>query len=352
MTNSSFKLGIIAFANSGGLAVQTQRLVKMLNPHRVLVIDSSKFSKNKKHDFSFFKDYDHFITQGFPKNYDVIKFIDGLTHVLTVENPYNFYLIHACRERGIRTICQTNYEFCENVFASWLPIPDLFLMPSPWKVEEMIEKFGLRHVLYLPPPINPNEFREVRKINRNRRGKPRFLHIIGTLAHRDRNGTLDLLKALKFAKGDFELVIKSQHKLPSKYKSNDKRVSYEIGNVERNADLYKDFDALILPRRYGGLSLTTNEALMSGLPVIMTNISPNKELLPKTWLVPVSRGRGFKARMVVDCYSADPGLLAKKIDKFALKEFKLLKLNAYMLGIDNFSVKILKSYYEQILGYL
>ena len=105
------KLGLIAFANKGGLAIQTQRLATMLNPDKILVIDSSEFSVNKEHDFSFFEKYDYFITKGFPKNHHRLKFIDGLTHVLTVENPYNFYLIKACGESGVKTLCQTNYEF-------------------------------------------------------------------------------------------------------------------------------------------------------------------------------------------------------------------------------------------------
>ena len=48
--------------------------------------------------------------------------------------------------------------------------------------------------------------------------------------------------------------------------------------------MYSGFDAMVLPRRYAGLCLPMNEALMSALPVFMTNISPNNAILPPKWL--------------------------------------------------------------------
>ena len=146
-------------------------------------------------------------------------------------------------------------------------------------------------VIYLPPPIDPNEFKEAREVNFKRKGTKRFLHMVGTLASKDRNGTLDLLQSLKYTKADFELVIHSQQELPREYMVDDRRVKYSMRNVENTSDLYKDFDALILPRRYAGLCLPTNEALISGLPVIMTDTSPNNEWLPKEWLVNVKNRR-------------------------------------------------------------
>lgn len=344
------RLGLIAFANNGGLAVQTQRLAKMLKPDRILVIDSSSFSKNKEHDFTFFKDYEHFITQGFPKNHEILKFIDGLTHVLTVENPYNFYLIHACREKGIKTYCQTNYEFCENVFAPHLPVPDLFLMPSYWMIEEMKSRFGEKKVIYLPPPTSLPEFVLTRSVNAKRKKtlKKKFLHIVGTLAFRDRNGTLDLLDALQLSQGDFKLVIRSQHELPEEYIRKDSRIEYRITNVKKNSDLYKGFDALILPRRYGGLSLTTNEALVSGLPVMMTDISPNDRLLPKKWLIPAVSVGEFQARAMIKYYSSDLLLLAGKIDEWASMDLSPLKREAFEIGASNFSFKALEYQYKDL----
>lgn len=344
------KLGLIAFANDGGLGAQTRRLSEMLDPSRIMVIDSSGFSRNKKHNFDWYPKEKTMIVEGFPKNYDILKFIDGLTHVLTVENPYNFYLIYKCRELGIKTYCQTNYEFCENIYSPHLPVPDMFLMPSYWMIDEMKERFGGSRVMYLPPPTEAKEFAESRRVNlkRDKRLKKKFLHIVGVLAHADRNGTLDLLEAVKLTDADFKLVIRSQQKLPDKYILDDPRVEYRVANVKKNADLYKGFDALILPRRYGGLSLTTNEALMSAVPVMMTDISPNNRLLPSYWLIPAKKIGSFQARAMIDLYSVDHKELAEMMTVWASMDLQHMKNDALNYGMINFSVGVLKSKYEQL----
>lgn len=341
------KLGIIAFANYGGLGIQSRRLVSMLNPARVMVIDATPFSKNKEQDFSFFEPYEHFIVHGFPKNYDVLRFIDGLTHVLVCENPYNFYLLHVCRERGIKTFVQSNYEFCENLNNPHLPLPTKFLMPSYWMIEDMQKRFGENMVIHLPPPIPDDEFSEIYQHNLKRTGKKRFLHVIGTLAFRDRNGTVDVLNAMKYSKEDYELVITSQHRLPERYMITDPRVTFEIGNKKSNLELYRDFDAVIFPRRFGGLSLVTNEALSCGLPVMMTDISPNNQLLPRMWLVPAEVKTTIHAREIIDVYGVEPEVLGRAIDDMASRDISLEKKLAYALS-RQFAQSVLEPEYQKL----
>jgi len=340
------KLGFLAYANSGGLGIQSKRLCELLNPDRVLVIDSRGFSQNKDLNLSWYEKYQTFKTErGFPTDSEVDAFLQGLTHVFILENPYNFYLPWKAKQLGIKTYCQVNYEFSENMEKLYLPKPDLFLAPSYWKLKEM--KSVLKNVEYLPPPIDPEEFREVREINFARKGKKRFLHVIGTLAYKDRNGTLDLLKAVKQSTSDFELVIRTQHEIPIEYFLDDPRVIYDYQNIGSNAELYRDFDAVILPRRYGGLSLVMNEALMAGLPVIMTDIEPNNCILPKSWLVKSKYKSQIVVKSIIDVYSVDVNELTKKIDWFVTQD---LKREAYNIALDNFSFEILKPRYDAIFS--
>lgn len=345
------KLGLIAFANSGGLGAQTRRLAHMLKPERIMVIDSTGFSPNKDMNLDWYKDFNYFTCAGFPSDKDCEKFLQNLTDVFTCENPYNFNLVWYGQKQGTKIYCQSNYEFCENLNKPYLPVVDKFLMPSYWKIKEMEDLFGKDKVQYLPPPIDPAEFQKARQVNLNRTGKPRFLHILGTVASYDRNGTLDLLDSVKLTKSDFELVVRTQHSLPMEYFLDDPRVKYEIGNTGTNAEMYEDFDALLLPRRYGGLSLTTNEALMSGLPVIMTDISPNKELLPSEWLVETSLMINFNARASINVYSVRFKAMANKIDWLVKQDFKLLKKYAFELGFNNFSDKVLKQEYDKLFEF-
>lgn len=341
-------LGIIVFANDSGLGAQTRRLTEMLKPFRILAINSSGFSKNKEQNWHWYDNFQGYKVNGFPTNKEIDVFLQDLTHVLVCENPLNFHLFSEARKLGIKTFCQSNYEFCDNLDKPELEIPDVFLMPSYWKVEEMKRLFGSHKVIHLPPPINPNEFAEVREYNFARTGKPSFVHIVGTLAAHDRNGTLDLLEALKYAKGDFSLTIKSQHPFPEEYMIQDYRIKYHIGNEKNTAMLYKDFDAMILPRRYGGLSLGCNEALMSGLPVIMTDISPNNQLLPKEWLVKAHKRSEFKARVMIDVFGVSPVLLAQKLDWLSSLKFDKIKTDAFDLGYNNFSETVLHKEYQKL----
>lgn len=349
-------VGLIVFANQGGLGIQTKRLAEMLNPDRVLILNTTGISQNKEQNYHWYEKYPAMASEGYPPEAEtVLEFLEGLTHVICCENPPNFNLVFWCKQRGIKLYCQSNYEFCENLAKPYLPVPDKFLMPSYWKLDDMKIKFGEENVQYLPPPIDPKEFVKAREINLTRSGKPRFLHIIGTVAYRDRNGTLDLLEAVKSCKEDFELVVKTQHELELQYKSEDPRVTYEIGSPEENVSLYEGFDALILPRRYGGLSLTTNEALMSALPVIMPDISPNDKLLPKAWLVEAERVDSFLARSLIAVYSVNHKALAEKIDWFAKQAngkgfIFTLKEQALKIGLENFSPEVLKPQYLELFN--
>lgn len=342
------KLGLVVFANDSGLGAQTRRLAQMLKPHRLLAIDSTSFSRNARQNWNWYEGFHGYRVQGFPSNREIRIFLKDLTHVLVCENPLNFFLFEEAHRLGIKTYCQSNYEFCDNLNNRNLPVPDKFLMPSHWMVGNMKAIFGDSRVVHLPPPININEFKEARELNFKRDGVKSFVHIVGTLATHDRNGTLDILRALQYAKENFTITIKSQHELPGEYMVNDSRIRYKIGNEPEAVNLYKDFDAMILPRRYGGLCLSTNEALMSGLPVIMSDISPNNELLPKEWLVKAYKSDAFMARVHIDVYTCEPVELAKKIDWFAEADLNRAKALAFELGYTNFSDSNLISEYEKL----
>lgn len=347
------KCGLIAFANDGGLGAQTRRLAAMLKPDRIMVIDSSNFSRNKEQHFEWYKDYNFFVVNGFPNNADIRAFLPNLTHVLVCENPYNFGLIYWAQQQGTKVYVQSNYEFNDNLAQPWLPIPDKFLMPSHWMIPEMVEKFGEEKVMYLPPPIDPLELQKARAVNLKRKGKKRFLHVIGTAASHDRNGTFDVLDSVKLTKGDYELVIRSQQNLSMDVFLDDPRVKYEVGNIKDTVDLYTDFDALLLPRRWGGLCLTMVEALVSGLPVLMSDITPNKELLPDDWLCPANRQGTFQARTPIPYYSVGHGIYSAMIDTFAQMSDEVMLLQkekAYKTGVLHFSEKNLRSLYLNLFN--
>lgn len=343
------KLGIIARSDNTGLGNQTMELVKMLSPDKILLINSSFFNDNEQHP-EWYKGYDVLQTaKGMPHRREILTFLDGLDVVISCETFYHLELVDLAKERGIKTILQYNYELFGNLAHPEWTLPDVLLAPSIWNLDIVMEKFGKKSkVMYLPPPTDHSLFSEAKEINLSRDHK-RILHIAGKKAAKDRNGTDSIFEMIKYSKEDYEIVIKSQTKFDSLCR--DPRVKIEIDNTDDRQDMYKGFDAMVLPRRYAGLCLPMNEALMSGIPVFMTDISPNNAILPSSWLVESTMIDRFKTKSLVDVYSVNPKKLARVIDDYIKDSNKLqIKNNAYQIGLDTFSVETLKQKYIEIIN--
>jgi glycosyltransferase involved in cell wall biosynthesis len=154
---------------------------------------------------------------------------------------------------------------------------------------------------------------------------------------------------VKHSKEDYELVIKSQTPLNPNCK--DSRVKIEIGNPASREDMYDGFDAMILPRRYAGLCLPMNEALMSALPVFMTNVSPNNKILPEDWLVESTKIGSFRTKSMVDIYDISPDKFANIVDGYIKNNNKKeFKEKALSIGLENFSIDKLKQKYLEIIN--
>lgn len=347
------KLGIIARCDNTGLGNQTRELVKMLNPRKILVIDSTFFNKNKQNT-EWYENYDHTVTRaGFPKRGEIVSFLNGLDVVLSCETFYSSLFVDMARDAGVKTVLQYNYEFLLNVEKKDESLPDVLLAPSLWNFDRIQTMFGDKtRLIYLPPPTDIKLFDKARNENMSKSHK-RILHVAGKKAARDRNGTDTVLEMLRYSSEDYNLVITSQTEVESRPR--DGRLSILHNNVKNREDLYYGFDLMILPRRYAGLCLPMNEALISGVPVFMTNISPNNIVLPQDWLINVEKITEFRAKSVVDVYDGDPKQLAKLVDNYigmSKKEQLKIKQQALDIGISNYSQEVLKDKYLELFDSL
>jgi hypothetical protein len=343
------KLGIIARSDNTGLGNQTMELVKMLNPDKILLINSQFFNNNKQHP-EWYKGYNVIETRkGMPKTSEIIEFLEGLDVVISCETFYHLELVDRAKKQGTKTILQYNYELFGNLANPEWTLPDVLLAPSIWNLDVVVQKFGSKtKVMHLPPPTDQSLFNEAREINLSKDHK-RILHIAGKKAAKDRNGTESIISMMKYSKEDYELVIKSQ--TPLNLICKDPRVKIEIGDPDNRQDMYTGFDAMVLPRRYAGLCLPMNEALMSALPVFMTDISPNNAILPDKWLAESKKIDSFRTKSMVDVYDVKPERLAKIIDKYIGNHSKhKIKETAVKIGLDNFSVDQLKQKYLDIIN--
>jgi glycosyltransferase involved in cell wall biosynthesis len=318
----------------------------MLKPDKILLVNFEFYNGFKQHP-EWYEEFDVTEISGFISDKDVIDFVSKVDSVLTAETFYNNNFIQLANARKVKTYNQYNYEFFDALKQRHLLIPTKILSPSQWHFQDMSKQVNPGTLEYLPPPTFVEDYEPIREINMARTGKKRFLHVAGKRAAHDRAGTQDLLDSLKYSSGDFELVIKVQK--GDKLETSDPRVILDYTFPEDEKELYKDFDLMVQPRRYGGLNLPMNEALSSGLPVIMTGVPPNNSILPIEWLVPVKHAGVFEARAPIDLWAANLYELGARLDHFSNKELDNDKIKAYNIARDNFSPEVLLPKYESIL---
>jgi hypothetical protein len=342
------RLGIIARSDNTGLGNQTRELVNMLNPDKIMLINSRFFNQNKQHP-EWYEGYNYQTTiKGFPTTDEILKFLTDIDVVISCELFYNPKFVDLAKSRGIKTILQYNYEFLDYLANPNQTLPDVLVAPSLWNFEDVVDKFGDKtSVIHLPPPTDINLFSQAREINKSKTHK-RLLHIAGKAAVKDRNGTNTVIEMLNYSSGDYELIVKTQSQLD--IKSNDPRLTIDASSPDSHQSLYEGFDAMILPRRYAGLCLPMNEALISALPVFMTDISPNNKVLPSDWLFESTKIDQLQTRTMLDVYNGDAKMLAKLVDDYYDLNIPNLKNKAFDLGKNNFSTDSLKQKYIDLIN--
>lgn len=319
------RLGLIARADNSGLGVQTWEFYRHMQPAKTMVVDISKFNNNPT-----FNDRYPGATfiKGFPLDRDIDEFLQDLDVVFVAEAPYNYYLYAKARELGVKTAVQYNYEFFDWFVNGHYPKPDMLIAPSRWHyadIQKWCEANDVKHI-YLHCPVARDKLPQ--RIIRTART---FLHTAGRSAAYDRNGTETVIAASKYLTSQAKIVVHFQGEQGLAHQATRSVQDYrefllehgdpnKVEIVCQEAAAYEDVyamgDVLLLPRRYGGNCLPLNEALSVGMPVIMTDISPNSSFLPHNWLIPASKIGQFEPRTLVEIYGSDPKLLAAKIDHF------------------------------------
>ncbi len=311
--------GLIARADHSGLGSQTWEMHRHLHPDKTLVIDLSRLADegdhcNKNIDLSRYPGA--LVHDGLTPPPPIIEeFLEGIDLVFTAETFYTYDLLHRATHRGIKTILQYNYEFLDYLREPHLPRPTLLAAPSLWNYFAV----HLNNKMHLPVPIATDRFTP----NPDPPDTPSvFLHPVGRPAVHDRNGTRDLIAALPHIRTPMTIRFACQRTdtVPGLLKGVvvPRHITVEVvGPADNYWDNYAGVDAVILPRRYGGLCLPANEAIGAHIPVLMPNIDPNHRWLPQDWLCPATVTGGFEARAHISVHSVNPYELSALIDRFA-----------------------------------
>lgn len=243
--------------------------------------------------------------------YDWANWVDGheLDAVFSIETLYDWRIADWCRDMGVLTVVQGNPELCPHIREPHLPHPDIWAWPTSWRPTKEIPEGPLLPVPVPERPITASNPLEDRPL--------RVLHVGGTRALADRNGTDSIIGALRLIRERVDLTITNQDGINYKTTSRQNcRVDVIASNITDRWDLYRDFDVLVLPRRYGGLCLPALEAMASGLALCMPWVSPNDE-----W--PIIGMQARRARNVtmkagsIGTHDTNPRVVASMIDKLA-----------------------------------
>lgn len=301
------RVGLIARADNRGLGQQTWACYRHMRPAKTLVVDCPSKKPLKLHPDRF---PDARIVKGFPTRADIVDFLTDLDVVYTAETGYGHHLWREADRMGVRTVLHANYEFWD---AS--DTPTTLAAASEWHLAD----YG-REAVFLPVPIETDRFTpSASPVAR------RWLHPIGRPAIHDRNGTADLLMALQFVTADIEVTITCQESgyvggLINRYgirTPDNVALRLESTDALHYWTKYDGQDAVVLPRRFGGLCLPANEAIGANIPVIMPDIEPNNVWLPEAWLHKAAYAGQFQAKQPITYYRSDPEQLAALIDRFA-----------------------------------
>lgn len=345
------RLGLIAYSTDTGLGNQTWEIYKNLVPTKTLLVDLSRFNLIKTNHERYVGAR---IAMGYPSTDDMNWLTDDVDTIIVCETPLNYELFALAKAKNVRVIHQYNYEFFDYFRRPELPRPSVFAAPSTWNTD-IVAKMDLATVIELPVPVNREVFR-FRKINECKV----IAHIVGRPAVHDRNGTIQFLKAAEVLGDNFRYKLYLQPPTDARaieyfepvrqaLEQASKKVRIEVfTNVENSADMYRS-DLLVMPRKYGGLCLPMQEALSSGMPVVMTNISPNYNFLPSDWLAHADLEGSFMAHTTVEYYKASVESLIQKIVKFK-DPLYMQKANGMANNLaDKISWANLKIKYEELI---
>lgn len=232
------------------------------------------------------------------------ELLSQIDTLLLFETPFNWKIIPKAREMGIKVILMPMYECTPYP----LPYsPDLLLCPSELDFDHYA-RVGERSLALITVPVDVKwKLRKKARI---------FVHNAGNGGLGFRNGTPELIEAMKYVKSPIKLIIRTQR---HDFKCNDPRVEIRRGTVPYN-ELWNEGDVFIFPEKFNGLSLPLQEAFASGMLVMCGDRFPMNTWLPNEPLIPV---KGYKKeRISVEFDSAiyDPKEIAKTIDSWYDKD--------------------------------
>lgn len=270
------RLGLIVRCDFGaGLSNQSLALWKNMEPDATLVVlmgDKGTGGEDpQRYDPAYIVRY---LEAGVQHCATIDEFLSKVDVVLSIETFYEPYLVQRAEATDRELVLYANPEL--------LNVNDpaershRYLWPAEW-----VQDFPAPGEI-LPWPCSTDVVPRA-EIN----WPPKFVHV-GAPAFHDRNGTEIVWDAATKVKETHDLAIygASLARLRNTDGILGTSVSFCHPPVD-HLDLYRDADVLVIPRRYGCLSMTMLEAAAMGVPTLTTDLLPQSDWFKKwgPWLL-------------------------------------------------------------------
>jgi hypothetical protein len=301
---------MIGRCDPGGLGTLTSEVHRHLRPARTLLVDLDDRGRGVCHETP----YVHGDIVRVPFAGAVPDLLidwlcaPGVDVLWSAETFYDARILRAARANGVRTVVCAMPEL-----APWaagapagipsIPRPSLITVPTGWRHDT------LPAAQLLPVPVATD-----RLVWQHRTRIEHLYHPTGT-AMADRNGTDLLLAAVAHVTRPCRLTIRAERPITIPPAPN-----VDITVVTDPAGDYwaqypPDIDLLVLPRRYGGLSLPVQECAALGVPALVLDPDPYAAQ-PWTVTVPATRSRPTRMKGgTVPVHQTSPSQLAAAIDR-------------------------------------
>lgn len=295
--------------SGGGLSALTREIHRHLRPERTLLLDLGDRGRGEcvPDDYIHGDVYRCEWLGGLSSRAIEWVTAPGVEALFTAETFYDDRVLVRAKQNGLRAIVYAMPELAPWATTAFdrprpsAPRPEI-IVPTMWREDTLPDS------TLLPFPVARDRlpFRARTKVKR-------LYHVTGS-AMRDRNATDLLLSALPNVVEPCHLTIRSERPvnvLPGG--------AVDVEVISERAPSYfesvpDDADVLLMPRRYGGLSLPLQECASLGIPAVTLSTDPYSAL---PFVHALSPTRSEPVRMkggTVECWSADPRALANLID--------------------------------------
>jgi len=233
-------------SDQGGLGNQTHEIWRHLKPAVTVNVNFSRLPDAMRQNYWQYPDSIETTWKGVGFNFDNPRAFSELLTCDVIFSVETFYDLRLARQR-VPMVLYINAELFRGYGSP------TYWAPTEWLLDQLPN--GTRVVPF--PVATDRPYKKGRGL----------MHVAGRNTSYDRNGTRAAgLAARRLGQ---RLQMTHQVDMPTV------QGATQLGAVEHYWDAYQHGHVLVMPRRYGGMSLPVQEALAAGLTVVMTEISPN-----------------------------------------------------------------------------